>query len=53
MVEATKFIWFDGKFIRWKDARIHVLAHTLHYGTGVFEGIRCHKNILELEALKN
>jgi branched-chain amino acid aminotransferase len=35
-------IWLDGKFIKWSDANIHVLTHTLHYGLGVFEGIRCY-----------
>jgi len=33
----------DGKFISWDDAKVHVLTHTLHYGLGVFEGIRCYK----------
>ncbi len=33
----------DGKFVAWNDAKVHVLTHTLHYGTGVFEGIRCYK----------
>ena len=32
----------NGKFVKWKDAKIHILTHTLHYGTGVFEGIRCY-----------
>jgi len=36
-------IWFDGKLINWDDANVHVLTHTLHYGLGVFEGIRCYK----------
>ena len=36
-------IWLDGKFVDWADAKIHVLTHTLHYGLGVFEGIRCYK----------
>ena len=40
--EATKKIWMDGKLVDWDDARIHVLTHTLHYGTGVFEGIRAY-----------
>lgn len=35
-------IWMDGDFIDWEDAQIHVLSHGLHYGTGVFEGIRCY-----------
>ncbi|MEM1689181.1 MAG: branched-chain amino acid transaminase [Candidatus Hadarchaeales archaeon] len=38
----TKYIWMDGKFVKWKDAKVHVLTHTLHYGLGVFEGIRCY-----------
>jgi branched-chain amino acid aminotransferase len=36
-------IWLDGAFVDWSEARIHVLTHTLHYGLGVFEGIRCYK----------
>ena len=36
-------IWLDGSFTPWADATVHVLAHTLHYGLGVFEGIRCYK----------
>ena len=35
-------IWMDGKFVRWNNAKIHVLTHGLHYGTAVFEGIRCY-----------
>jgi len=35
-------IWLDGKFVKWSEANIHVLTHTLHYGLGVFEGIRCY-----------
>ena len=38
----TKYIWMDGRFVRWRDAKVHVLTHTLHYGLGVFEGIRCY-----------
>ena len=38
----TKFIWMDGKFVPWEKANVHVLTHTLHYGLGVFEGIRCY-----------
>lgn len=37
----TKRIWFDGKFVNWDDAKIHVLTHALHYGYAIFEGIRC------------
>lgn len=36
------FIWFDGKMVPWRDAKIHVLTHTLHYGMGVFEGERAY-----------
>lgn len=36
-------IWMDGKFVNWEDAKIHVLSHVIHYGSGVFEGIRCYK----------
>lgn len=43
MLKEVSKIWMDGKFVDWKDARIHVLTHTLHYGLGVFEGIRCYK----------
>ncbi len=43
MVLKAKKIWMDGKLVDWDDARVHVLAHTLHYGVGVFEGIRCYK----------
>lgn len=40
----TKKIWMDGDLVTWADAKVHVLTHTLHYGTGVFEGIRAYKN---------
>jgi branched-chain amino acid aminotransferase len=36
-------IWLDGKFVDWSDAKVHILTHTLHYGLGVFEGIRCYQ----------
>jgi branched-chain amino acid aminotransferase len=36
-------IWMDGELVNWDDAKIHVLTHTLHYGSGVFEGIRCYE----------
>ena len=35
-------IWYDGAMVPWREATVHVLAHTLHYGTGVFEGVRCY-----------
>jgi branched-chain amino acid aminotransferase len=43
MVEKAKFIWFDGNMVPWDQARVHVLTHTLHYGLGVFEGIRAYQ----------
>jgi branched-chain amino acid aminotransferase len=36
-------IWLDGQMINWDDANVHILTHTLHYGLGVFEGIRCYR----------
>jgi branched-chain amino acid aminotransferase len=55
MVEKAKFIWFDGKMIPWDQAQVHVLTHTLHYGLGVFEGIRayqCHDGRTAIFRLK-
>ena len=43
MFEGGKLIWFNGKLVPWDEARIHVLAHALHYGSSVFEGIRAYK----------
>jgi len=43
MIQETFKIWMDGRFVNWKDAKVHVLTHTLHYGLGIFEGIRCYK----------
>src|SRR5262245_30672520 len=43
MVDKVEKIWLDGAFVNWDDAKVHVLTHTLHYGLGVFEGIRCYK----------
>ena len=39
----ARLIWFDGKLVPWGEANVHVLTHTLHYGVGAFEGIRCYK----------
>ena len=36
-------IWYDGKFVDWADAKCHVLSHVLHYGSSVFEGVRCYE----------
>jgi len=43
VIQETSKIWMDGRFVDWKEANIHVLTHTLHYGLGVFEGLRCYK----------
>lgn len=43
MDDRDGVIWFDGKLTPWRDAKVHVLTHTLHYGMGVFEGIRAYK----------
>ncbi len=43
MEDRDGFIWFDGEMVPWRDAKVHVLTHTLHYGLGVFEGIRAYK----------
>ena len=40
--EIEGFIWFDGEIIDWQDAKVHLLTHTLHYGLGVFEGVRAY-----------
>jgi branched-chain amino acid aminotransferase len=41
-VNPADLIWMNGEFVPWDDAKVHVLTHGLHYGTGVFEGIRCY-----------
>ncbi|MEK6652479.1 MAG: branched-chain amino acid transaminase [Nitrospirota bacterium] len=43
MIKKTEKIWMDGKFVDWDKANVHVMTHTLHYGLGVFEGIRCYE----------
>ena len=42
---AQRHIWLDGAFVPWDEARVHVLTHTLHYGLGVFEGVRCYEGV--------
>jgi branched-chain amino acid aminotransferase len=41
-IEPTQQIWMDGKLVPWDEAKVHVLTHSLHYGSGVFEGIRAY-----------
>jgi len=43
MSDRDGLIWYDGKMVNWRDATTHVLTHTLHYGMGVFEGVRAYK----------
>ena len=43
MSDRDGLIWFDGELVNWRDAKTHVLTHTLHYGMGVFEGVRAYK----------
>ncbi|MBT8130591.1 MAG: branched-chain amino acid transaminase [Gammaproteobacteria bacterium] len=43
MADHDGVIWFDGEMVPWREARVHVLTHTLHYGMGVFEGVRAYK----------
>jgi branched-chain amino acid aminotransferase len=42
-MQEGKYIWMDGEFVKWNEAKVHVLTHSLHYGVSVFEGIRCYK----------
>jgi len=44
-MEKSKFIYMNGKFIPWDEAKIHVLTHTLHYGNGVIEGLRAYRTV--------
>lgn len=43
MADRDGLIWLDGEMVPWRDARVHVLTHTLHYGMGVFEGVRAYE----------
>jgi branched-chain amino acid aminotransferase len=43
MVEKLQKIWVDGELVAWDEAKVHVLTHSLHYGVGAFEGVRCYK----------
>ncbi|MEM2050019.1 MAG: branched-chain amino acid transaminase [Thermoproteota archaeon] len=44
-IKEVEKIWFNGRLVDWRDAKIHVLTHGLHYGTGVFEGIRAYETV--------
>jgi len=43
MLTPTEKIWHNGHFIRWEDAKTHVLSHVVSYGSSVFEGVRCYE----------
>ena len=43
--EQSQWVWMNGKLINWSDATLHVSSHALHYGSGVFEGIRCYQTV--------
>jgi branched-chain amino acid aminotransferase len=44
-VNTADLIWLNGEFVAWEDAKVHVLTHSMHYGTGVFEGVRCYETV--------
>src|SRR5580704_19477178 len=52
-VEPTDLIWMNGEFVAWENAKVHVLTHGLHYGTGVFEGVRCYDTVLGPAVFRN
>lgn len=43
MMQAKQYVWFDGKFVAFEEAKVHILTHSLQYGSGIFEGIRAYK----------
>jgi len=52
-VQPTDVIWMNGDFVAWEDARVHVLTHGLHYGTGVFDSMRCYDTELGPAVFRN
>ena len=42
-IKESEFIWYNGQLIPWDDAKLHVMAHVVNYGSSVFEGIRCYQ----------
>jgi branched-chain amino acid aminotransferase len=61
MSDRDGLIWYDGELTPWREAKTHVLTHTLHYGMGVFEGVRAYstdrgrlkENYFDLEKVQN
>ena len=45
-ITQVEKIWMDGELVDWRDANVHVLSHAVHYGTGVFEGIRAYQTAM-------
>ena len=52
-MEPTELIWMNGAFVPWEDAKVHVLTHGLHYGTGVFDSMRCYETELGPAVFRN
>jgi len=52
-VDPTDLIWMNGDFVAWEDAKVHVLTHGLHYGTGVFDSMRCYDTELGPAVFRN
>jgi branched-chain amino acid aminotransferase len=52
-VDPTDLIWMNGEFVAWEDAKVHVLTHGLHYGTGVFDSMRCYETELGPAVFRN
>ncbi len=52
-VDPTDLIWMNGQFVAWEDAKVHVLTHGLHYGTGVFDSMRCYDTELGPAVFRN
>ncbi len=52
-MEPTDLIWMNGRFVAWEDAKVHVLTHGLHYGTGVFDSMRCYDTELGPAVFRN
>ncbi len=52
-MNPTDLIWMNGDFVAWEDAKVHVLTHGLHYGTGVFESMRCYDTELGPAVFRN
>ena len=46
MEDRDGFIWMDGEWLDWRNAKVHVLTHTLHYGMGAFEGVRAYETAI-------